>query len=113
MAAFARLQAVENLEQERRITRQHLIVEISRICEVPLTEAEKILEAMLGAIVHALRSDDHVELRGFGTFITRRRRARMGRNPKTGEEVEVAQKRVARFRASRQLLGLINGTSSE
>lgn len=113
MAAFAGLQAVENLEQERRITRQHLIVEISRRCEVPLADAENILEAALGAIVHALREDDHVELRGFGTFITRKRRARTGRNPKTGEEVEVAQKRVARFRASRQLLKLINGLSPE
>jgi integration host factor subunit beta len=55
-----------------------------------------------------LRADDKIEIRGFGSFRTRRRRGRVGRNPKTGARVEVPPKRIPFFKPSKELKDLIN-----
>jgi integration host factor subunit beta len=68
---------------------------------------------MLDEIIHAVDSGQRVELRGFGSFVPRERKARMGRNPKTGEIVSVSEKRVMRFTAGRDLLRRLNGKKAE
>jgi integration host factor subunit beta len=80
-----------------------LVEEISRVSETTFKEAGTIVEIILDSIVKALRDGERVELRGFGTFATRRRRARRGRNPKTGEEINVPPKTIATFRPSKEL----------
>jgi integration host factor subunit beta len=55
-----------------------------------------------------LRSGDKVEIRGFGSFHTRQRRGRIGRNPKTGARVEVPPKRIPFFKSSKQLCELVD-----
>ena len=93
------------------MTKSDLIEEVSRVTEVTRRDAELIVESVLGSIVQALRAGDKVELRGFGTFRVRQRRGHTGRNPKTGQQVEVPPKRVPYFRPSKGLLELINGSS--
>lgn len=63
---------------------------------------------MFGSIAEALRCGEEVELRGFGSFRLRRREPRRGRNPKTGDRVDVASKHVAYFKPSKALKELIN-----
>ena len=89
------------------MTRQMLIEELAGALHMPLSESQKILEAMLNRIVRGLNAGERVEIRGFGSFHTRRRGARTGRNPKTGKQVSVQSKRVAYFRPSKELKELI------
>ncbi len=71
------------------MTKADLIVEVSRVVEITRKEAEAIVETILGSIVDGLHEGDKVEIRGFGSFRTRQRAGHIGRNPKTGESVEV------------------------
>jgi len=66
-------------------------------------QSEAIINIVLRCIAEALREGDKVELRGFGSFRTRIRKARQGRNPRTGEAVQVPSKRVPFFRAGKDL----------
>ena len=91
------------------LTKEDLIREISRVCELTLTDSQQVLDAMIGGKVQALARGERIEVRGFGIFYSRERKARVGRNPKTGEKVDVPQKRVGRFKPAKELLRLING----
>ncbi|WP_221795412.1 integration host factor subunit beta [Aquisediminimonas sediminicola] len=66
-------------------------------------EADRIVATILDSIVDQLASGGRVELRGFGAFSTRDREAREGRNPRTGETVAVAAKRVPHFKPGKEL----------
>ena len=69
------------------LTKTELIAEVARITELPRKEAAITVEHILDIMVHAIKSGEKVEIRGFGSFHTRPRRARLGRNPKTGARV--------------------------
>ena len=71
-------------------------------------DVENIVDAILGEITDALARFDRVELRGFGVFLTKQRRARTGRNPLTGDNVVVAEKHVPAFRAGKEVRELLN-----
>ena len=86
-----------------------LIEDVSSATAITQAEANTILDVILNSMVRALRRHDKVELRGFGSFQTRQRQARTGRNPKTGEAVKVPAKRVAFFKPSKELKQLIQG----
>lgn len=90
-----------------KLTKAELSQEISRNCESTLKEGREILELILGAMIRALSKGERVEIRGFGSFATRMRNARIGRNPKTGAMVDVPPKRVPYFRASKDLRTLL------
>jgi len=75
------------------MTKADLIDEVSRLAELTRKDSEVIVEAIFDSVVRSLRAGDKIEIRGFGSFRTRQRKARMGRNPKTGEKVEVPAKR--------------------
>ena len=75
-------------------------------------DSEVIVETIFESIVKALRMADKIEIRGFGSFRTRERRARVGRNPKTGARVDVPPKRIPFFKPSKELKDLVN-TSRE
>ena len=81
--------------------------------EITPTQAEQLVSIMLDEIIHAVDSGHRVELRGFGSFFPRERKARMGRNPKTGEPVSVGDKRVLFFKSGRELLRRLNGQKTE
>ena len=81
--------------------------------EITQSQADQIVSTILDEIIHAVDSGHRVELRGFGSFFPREHKARMGRNPKTGELVSVSEKRVIRFTAGRDLLRRLNGQKAE
>jgi integration host factor subunit beta len=90
------------------MTKADLIEEVSRVVELTRKESEVIVEALFDSIVRSLRTGDKIEIRGFGSFRTRERLARIGRNPKTGERVEVPAKRIPYFKPSKELKDLVN-----
>ena len=90
------------------MTKADLIEEVSRVTELNRKEAEAIVEEIFGSVVNALRGGDKVEIRGFGSFRTRERQARIGRNPKTGAPVEVPSRRIPHFKPSKELKDLVN-----
>ncbi|MGC9269185.1 integration host factor subunit beta [Acidiphilium sp.] len=71
-------------------------------------DVERIVSAMFDEMTATLARGDRVELRGFGAFSVKRRQARAGRNPRTGEAVDVTEKTVPFFRAGRELREMIN-----
>jgi integration host factor subunit beta len=89
------------------LTKANLIEEVSRVLVIPRKEAAVIVECILDGMVRAIDRGDKVEIRGFGSFRTRQRRARIGRNPKTGARVEVPAKRIPFFKPSRELRKLV------
>ena len=93
------------------MTKVELIEEISRVVEMTHKDSEVILDAILDSVVRALRGGDRIEIRGFGSFRTRQRQPRVGRNPKTGARVEVPAKRVAYYKPSKELKDLVNTAS--
>src|SRR5262249_11310172 len=71
-------------------------------------DVEKIVNTILDEIVDALRRGDRLELRGFGAFSAKLRRPRKGRNPKTGAEVQVAQKAIPYFKTGKEMRAGLN-----
>jgi integration host factor subunit beta len=95
--------------QPHGMTRSDLIADLAA-SNPHLTEAhaELIVATIFDQITEALARGDRVELRGFGAFSVKQRKAREGRNPKTGEVVQVHAKPVPYFRTSRDLLARLN-----
>jgi integration host factor subunit beta len=73
-----------------------------------MAQAEKTVDVILEEITAALAKGQRVELRGFGVFTTRKRQARSGRNPRTGESVQVEAKTIPFFKAGKQLKERLN-----
>jgi integration host factor subunit beta len=94
------------------MTKAELIEEVSRVVEMTRKDSEVIVEAIFDSIVRSLRTGDKIEIRGFGTFHFRQRRARIGRNPRTGAPVEVPLKRIPYFKPSKELRRLVEGANA-
>ena len=75
-------------------------------------QTEAIVSILFTCITEALREGDKVELRGFGSFRTRSRNAREGRNPKTGDAVQVPSKKVPFFKAGKELRKKVGSVES-
>ena len=90
------------------MTKAALVEEVARITDLTKKDAEVIVDTVFRCIVGALRSGEKVELRGFGSFRLRRREPRKGRNPKTGDRVDVPPKKVPYFKPGKELKDLIN-----
>ena len=71
-------------------------------------DIHKIIDTLFDSVTKALNNDDRVELRGFGTFTTKHRDARIGRNPKTGEPVAIPQKKMPFFKMGKSMKERIN-----
>jgi integration host factor subunit beta len=95
------------------MTKAELIEEVSRVVEMTRKDSEMIVETIFDSIVNSLHKGEKIEIRGFGSFRTRQRQPRVGRNPKTGSRVEVPSKRIPYFKPSKELRDLVNGSSAE
>jgi integration host factor subunit beta len=92
------------------MTKRDLIEEVVR--EFPRysrRDAEVMVNAVFTRMVEALRHNHRIEIRGFGSFVVKQRRAREGRNPKTGRAVSVAAKRVPFFKVGKELKLRVDG----
>ena len=94
------------------MTKADLVEEVSRAIATTRKDAEAIVETVFDRIVKALQANDKIEIRGFGSFRTRQRGGRIGRNPKTGTKVDVPPKRIPYFKPSKELKEVINAGSA-
>ncbi len=85
------------------MNKAELIAAVAEKAGFAKKDAEKAVTAVFAAIEEALARGDKVQLVGFGTFEVRERAARTGRNPQTGEEIQIAATRVPAFRAGKAL----------
>src|SRR5579875_250940 len=92
------------------MTKVDLTDRVTALGDLTRRDSEVIVETMFDAIVGALKTGDKVEVRGFGSFRTRQRNPRTGRNPKTGVSVAVPAKKVPYFKPSKELRELISTT---
>jgi len=92
------------------MTKAELVEEVARVSELTKKHSEIIVNTVFDSIVDALRKDEKIELRGFGSFRIRQRRSRQGRNPKTGDKVDVPAKRIPYFKPGKELKELINNS---
>ncbi len=80
-----------------------LIAKISEDTDVTKTQANAVIDAFVSNVTKTLKSGGKVTLVGFGTFSVSKRLARNGRNPQTGEVIKIKSKRVAKFKAGKEL----------
>ena len=90
------------------MTKADLIEEVSKLAELTRNDSEVVVETIFDSIVRSLHAGDQIEIRGFGSFRTRQRKPRVGRNPKTGDRVEVPAKKIPFFKPSKELKDLVN-----
>ena len=95
------------------MTKADLIEDVSRLAEVTRKDGEVIVETIFDSIVRSLRVGVKIEIRGFGSFRTRQRKPRIGRNPKTGDKVDVPAKKIPFFKPSKELKDLVNNSAHE
>ena len=90
------------------MNKAELIEHIAQQAEISKLAAERAVDAMVAAVKSSLRQGNDVTVVGFGTFYAGRRAARTGRNPRTGEALQIAAARVPKFRAGKSLKDAIN-----
>jgi integration host factor subunit beta len=90
------------------MTKADLISVVAKRLDITQVQAGIIVEAALRSIVSALQGGQEVEIRGFGSFRFRNRAPRKGRNPKTGERVDVPPKKIPYFKMGKELKALLN-----
>jgi len=95
------------------MTKAELVDEVAHVVQLTKKQAETIVNIIFDSIVESLRSGQKIELRGFGSFRLRSRKSRTGRNPKTGEKVDVPSKKIPYFKPGKELKELINKAFAE
>ena len=91
------------------MTKSELILKItSKNSYLYNKDVYKIIDTLFNSVTKALKDGDRVELRGFGTFTTKLRNARIGRNPKTGDPVAIPQKKMPFFKMGKSMKERIN-----
>ena len=94
------------------MTKANLVEDLLELGDLTRRDGEVIVDTIFDAVIGALKSGDKIEIRGFGSFRIRQRNPRIGRNPKTGEKVEVPEKKVPYFKPSKELRDLVNPVSA-
>jgi DNA-binding protein HU-beta len=90
------------------MTKADLIESVASKVDLPRATAERVVNTLFDDMVEALRQGDKVNVSGFGTFSVSARKARIGRNPKTGDSIEIAASRAAKFKAGKTLKDALN-----
>ena len=85
------------------MNKMDLIASVAEQADVTRAKATEVVDAVFGAIESALKGGEEVRLVGFGTFVTAKREATTGRNPRTGEEIQIAASTNVRFKAGKAL----------
>jgi integration host factor subunit beta len=90
------------------ITKSELIDQVADKLRLPKARAEQIVDTIFDSMVNALKQGEGIEIRGFGSFTVREYKGYEGRNPRTGEAVKVAQKRLPFFKVGKELRERVN-----
>ncbi len=91
------------------MTKTQLIDAVANTSGHTKKDLEVVVDAVLEHVGEALSKGEKVDLRGFGSFVAREKKARQGRNPKTGETIEIAARKAVAFKPSKELAGKVNG----
>ncbi|MDX1949307.1 MAG: HU family DNA-binding protein [Rickettsiales bacterium] len=78
--------------------------------QLQLREASELVDLFFNMLTNTLKSNGRIELRGFGTFSLRKRSARLARNPRTGDKVQIGERNVVYFRAGKGLKDRVNAS---
>ena len=89
--------------------KSELVSHVASEAALPKAQAERVVDAVFSAIGEALARDESVAIAGFGTFATKARAARQGRNPGTGEPIAIAASRAPSFKAGKALRDAVRG----
>ena len=87
------------------MNKAELVAQLAEEAGITKTQANAALDSFVDAVTKTLKKGDKVTLVGFGTFSVSKRQARTGRNPQTGESIKIKAKKVARFKAGKELSG--------
>ena len=90
------------------MNKNDLVAAVAEKTTIAKAEAEKIIDATLEVVTTTLKNGDEVRLVGFGTFVVTKRKAGIGRNPRTGEEIKIPASKQPKFRAGKQLKDAVN-----
>jgi len=90
------------------MTREELIAQMAKDAGTTKVSAKASLDSLIGSITKSLKKGSRVSLVGFGTFSISKRGARIGRNPRTGASIQIAARKVARFKAGKALADAVN-----
>ena len=88
--------------------KKDLVESISKQCDISKATASDAIDRIFQSITDALKNDEKVDIKGFGSFNISDRKARKGRNPQTGEEIDIKASRVPTFKASKSLKDYCN-----
>jgi nucleoid DNA-binding protein len=86
------------------MTKQQLVEKVAEKAGKSRSETESVLELLLSTISDGLQAGERIDLRGFGSFSVKEKKARQGRNPRTGEAIAIPAKRDAGFKAGKELV---------
>jgi DNA-binding protein HU-beta len=89
------------------MTKAELIASIAKEAKITKAAAEKALNSFTGNVTKGLKKGDKLTLTGFGTFMVAKRKARSGRNPRTGKEIKIPATKVAKFKPGNKLRGAV------
>lgn len=96
------------------MTKSDLLAKVAAVYPyISIRNVDRVVSIMFDEIINTLKDGGRVELRGFGTFSVRKREATVGRNPRTGETVNIAEKNVPFFKPGKQLKEYVNGVYPE
>ncbi|HLU62069.1 MAG TPA: HU family DNA-binding protein [Gammaproteobacteria bacterium] len=90
------------------MNKAELIEAVAASADLSRADATKAVEAVLATVTDALKKGDQVTLVGFGTFLVKERAARTGRNPQTGQTIQIAASKVPGFKAGKALKDAVN-----
>jgi DNA-binding protein HU-beta len=85
------------------MTKSDLIDKVAKEAKIPRAAAERAVNSFTASITEVLKQGDKITLPGFGTFLTSNRSARKGRNPRTGQEINIPAVRIPKFKAGKGL----------
>jgi len=109
LPGFAKLKNREQGNEGAPVTKADIVEEIAAKTGLTRKETAEIFTHFIAAVKAALREGKHIEIRGFGTFKVVTRKPRTARNPRTGEVVPLAERRVPVFKVSRELKDRVAG----
>lgn len=90
------------------MNKSELINSVASAADLSKADASRAVDGVIATVTQALQSGDQVTLVGFGTFLVRNREARVGRNPRTGETIQIKASKVPAFKAGKALKDALN-----
>jgi DNA-binding protein HU-beta len=94
--------SLQQFTKGKNMNKSDLLEKVARSCDISKTTADQVLTSIIGTITNAVAAGEKVTLIDLGTFSVAERAAREGRNPKTGETIAIAARKVAKFKAGKK-----------